>query len=74
MVRRNALLQGYIASLASTIDSLEQGITAMSASSSSLAGKLSQAYGEADQRKQDAAGTKVSDTFKVSFFKQSASG
>jgi hypothetical protein len=59
------LLQGYLASLSSTVESLQQGTADMAASSSSLADKLSQAYGEADQRKQDAAATKVSDAYKV---------
>jgi hypothetical protein len=58
-------LQGYLASLASTVESLQQGIGDMSAASSSLSDKLSQAFGESDQRKQDAATTRVSDAYKV---------
>lgn len=55
---------GYLSSLASTVDSLQQGVADMAAASSSMSDRLGQAFGEADQRKQDAATTKVSDAYK----------
>lgn len=59
------LLQGYLESLLSTVESLQQGVADLSSSESSLAARLDQAYGESDALKQDAAATAVSDLYKV---------
>jgi hypothetical protein len=59
------LLQGYLASLTSTVDSLQQSVADMAAASSALSTSLDHAYGEADQTKQGAAATGVSVAYTV---------
>jgi hypothetical protein len=59
------LLQGHLASLTSTVDSLQQSVADMAAPSSTLLASLDQAYGDADATKQGAATTGVSVAYTV---------